>query len=155
MVRLATSSDAAGLTAAEKAANLAALGHIFPPDRYPYPESDVLARWELNLGRDDMITRVEDHDGYLTGFVATAHEWLEHFGVVPDHWGTGLADTLHDAGLADIRARRYDHALLWVLERNDRAQRFYTRRGWTFTDVDGQAEWPPHPREIQMRLSFA
>jgi ribosomal protein S18 acetylase RimI-like enzyme len=91
------------------------------------------------------------HDGRITGFAATAHEWLEHLGVVPERWGTGLADILHDQGLADLRARGYDHALLWVLERNERAQRFYRRRGWTFTEAEGKAEWPPYPREVQMR----
>jgi GNAT superfamily N-acetyltransferase len=154
MIRLARASDAAGLTQAEKRASLAALSHVFPPERYPYPESDVLARWELNLARTDMITRVEDHDEAITGFIATAHEWIEHLGVVPELWGTGLGQALLEYGLADISARGFDHALLWVLDRNERAQRFYVRHGWALTGVTGEAEWPPYPREVQMRCAL-
>jgi GNAT superfamily N-acetyltransferase len=150
--RLATVADAVGLTVAEKAATTAAFVHIFPPDRFPYPEADVLARWVLELGRDDLTAWVDERDGAVTGFVATAHEWLEHLGVVPEFWGTGLADGLHAAGLADIAGRGHDHALLWVLEDNDRARRFYTRRGWRPTGSRQPAGYPPHPPEIQLRL---
>ena len=47
MFRAASRDDLVALRDLERAANLAALGHVFPPERYPFPDDDVLARWAL------------------------------------------------------------------------------------------------------------
>jgi GNAT superfamily N-acetyltransferase len=154
VLRLATPADAVALASAEKAATTAAFVDIFPPDLFPYPEADVLARWQLELGRDDLVTVVDERAGAVTGYAASAYEWLEHLGVVPELWGTGLADDLHDVALGDIAGRGHDHALLWVLEDNARARRFYERRGWRPTGRRSSAEFPPHPPEIQLRRAL-
>ena len=45
MFRPATDGDAVALRDLEKAANLIALAHVFPPETHPYPDAGVLDRW--------------------------------------------------------------------------------------------------------------
>jgi L-amino acid N-acyltransferase YncA len=44
--------------------------------------------------------------------------------------GTGLGRLLHDAAMADLQERHYREAMLWVLETNTLARRFYGLSGW-------------------------
>jgi GNAT superfamily N-acetyltransferase len=46
--------------------------------------------------------------------------------VDPDHVGSGVGKLL----MLDALPHLGDHAVLWVLEGNDRARRFYERGGW-------------------------
>lgn len=48
----------------------------------------------------------------------------------PAAWGKGVGGALMDAALADLRERGFAEAVLWVLEGNERAIRFYERAGW-------------------------
>jgi GNAT superfamily N-acetyltransferase len=50
--------------------------------------------------------------------------------VHPDAWGRGYGDALHAAALDHLRAEGFSAAVLWVLEGNHRARRFYADRGW-------------------------
>jgi GNAT superfamily N-acetyltransferase len=50
--------------------------------------------------------------------------------VHPDAWGRGYGDALHAAALDHLRAEDFSAAVLWVLEGNHRARRFYADRGW-------------------------
>ena len=54
----------------------------------------------------------------------------------PGHWGTGLADRLHDAFLAEARTRGYERGRLKTPFDQARARRFYERNGW---ETDGLA----------------
>jgi ribosomal protein S18 acetylase RimI-like enzyme len=44
--------------------------------------------------------------------------------------GRGVGAALLRTAVHDLRARGFDRAMLWVLETNTRAQRFYERNGW-------------------------
>lgn len=44
--------------------------------------------------------------------------------------GTGIAHLLARAALREMREHGYERAVLWVLEANPRARRFYERSGW-------------------------
>lgn len=44
--------------------------------------------------------------------------------------GRGIGHDLFTYAVADLRARGYLRATLWVLESNARARRFYEREGW-------------------------
>jgi GNAT superfamily N-acetyltransferase len=50
--------------------------------------------------------------------------------VRPPWWGTGLAAGLHEAFVAEARARGYGDARLHTPAAHARARRFYERRGW-------------------------
>lgn len=58
--------------------------------------------------------------------------------VHPDAWGTGAADALMAACLAELRTR-FASAVLWVLRDNPRARRFYERTGWSVDAGPGGA----------------
>jgi GNAT superfamily N-acetyltransferase len=64
---------------------------------------------------------------------ATAYLW--QLFLRPAHWGTGLADRLHQAFLDEARARGYEHGRLRTPLGQVRARRFYERNGWTTDGV--------------------
>lgn len=49
--------------------------------------------------------------------------------VLPDCEGRGFGTMLLDAALAGLAEDGFDRVYLWVLEKNERARRFYERRG--------------------------
>ena len=65
---------------------------------------------------------------------APATVYLWQLFIRPAQWGTGLADRLHAAFLAEARARGYERATLRTPAGQARARRFYERNGW---ETDG------------------
>ena len=57
-----------------------------------------------------------------------AHLW--QLFVLPRWWGRAAAPALHDAALAEMRARGYGRARLFTPAASERARRFYERRSW-------------------------
>jgi GNAT superfamily N-acetyltransferase len=53
---------------------------------------------------------------------------------VDPHASTGAGQQLHDGALAALAGQGSTVVTLWVLISNDRARRFYSRRGW---ELDG------------------
>lgn len=49
------------------------------------------------------------------------------------HWGSGLAQKLHAAGLAGIAERGFTLGRVLVANGHRRAEAFYGRQGWTAT----------------------
>ena len=151
--RPASPEDAVALLALERDASLAALGHVFPPDRYPYPATDVLARWVLVL--DDPEVRVEVVEGAegFDCFVAWDDVSVRHLAVRPDAWGRGLAREALARAVAAIAAGGAERALLWCLADNERARGFYEHLGWRATGRAQEAVWPPHPIELEYAVA--
>lgn len=149
MFRAATDDDLLPLTELERAANLAGLGHVFPPDRFPFPFDDVLARWRLAL--DDPAARVlvrdSSDDTGLLAYVAHDRDTLRHLAVRPDHWGEGLGSTAVAVAVQAMARGGCRTAHLWALEDNHRAGALYTRLGWSPSAEVREASWPPHPLE--------
>ncbi|BAL87772.1 putative GCN5-related N-acetyltransferase [Actinoplanes missouriensis 431] len=50
--------------------------------------------------------------------------------VLPEHWGSGAGRLLMAAGLQRLADAGYREVVLWVLEANERARRFYQAGGW-------------------------
>jgi GNAT superfamily N-acetyltransferase len=50
--------------------------------------------------------------------------------VIPDWWSTGTGRSLMSCAVATLSDAGYQRAVLWVLEANDRARRFYEKAGW-------------------------
>ena len=142
--RRAGVADAEPLTDLERDANLAALAHVFPPERFPFPWAAVRDRWDATLADPGVTVDVVHGREGLLAFVAYDAETLRHLAVHPDHWGTGLARAgLRRASSAGVRR-------LWCLARNERALGVYRRLGWRETGGTRTAEWPPHPTEVEM-----
>lgn len=151
--RRATAADAVALLDLERAASIAALGHVFPPERHPYPADDVLARWHLVLLDPDVVVEVLDG---VTGLrCVVAHDvagTLRQLAVAPDEWGGGLGRLAISRAVAAIRARGRAAPRLWCLVDNHRARRLYEHLGWQPTGSEQPAPWPPHPAEMEYVL---
>jgi ribosomal protein S18 acetylase RimI-like enzyme len=52
--------------------------------------------------------------------------------VLPAHWDQGVGKQLVDRAQEGLSRQGFAEAVLWVLEGNDRAIRFYERNGWVF-----------------------
>jgi GNAT superfamily N-acetyltransferase len=147
-IREASPAAAAELAGIQERASISALAHVFPPQRYPYPWAEVLARWEASL--EDAGTRVlvAEVDRRVVGVAAVAGEWLDALYVVPEYWSSGIGSALHDRALDDLSTRGPMHCHLWVLEENEQARRFYERRGWRQNETTRVVPYPPHPIDV-------
>ena len=144
-IRSSGPAEAETLLTLQRAASLAGLAHIYPPEQYPYPDAAILERWRAFPGR----VVVAEEDGVPVGVAATDACWLHGFYVVPERWGSGIADALHDAALEALEC---DEVKLWVLEENGRARRFYEKRGWVPNGETRVVEYPPHPLDVGYSL---
>lgn len=143
--RRATAHEADGLTRLEREANLASLGHIFPPEEYPYPTEEVRDRWAALLHDDAVIIGLTDDAAGLAAVLAFDQVLLRHLVVRPDRWGTGLARAALNWAVNQAPVSR-----LWCLEENSRALGFYEHLGWSRTGRRQTAEFPPYPVEIEL-----
>ena len=151
MFRDATVDDLTALRDLERSANLAALAHVFPPERFPFPGDDVLARWALVLEEPgcDVIVADGPEGGALVALAAYDDTTLRHLAVHPDRWGRGIASAAIGAALQAMELHGGSEASLWCLEENHRARRLYEHLGWRPTDDRDEAPWPPHPAEMR------
>ena len=115
----------------------------FAPRGWEPPASEADLTHERLLALPAVWCQVGEHDGEMAGhvgFVAAArHAYpdedpeLAHLWglfVRPEHWGTGLAASLHSAALAEASARGFRRFRLFVAAPQGRARRFYEREGW-------------------------
>ncbi|HET9827760.1 MAG TPA: GNAT family N-acetyltransferase [Nocardioidaceae bacterium] len=150
MFRTATPHDAPALRDLEREANLVGLRHVFPPERYPFPDDDVLARWALVLDEPGVDVLVRDSGaGRVDVLAAYDERSLRHLAVHPDLWGSGLATEAITSAERAIAARGAGVAELWCLEENHRARRLYQHLGWEATEDRRLAPRPPYPTEMR------
>jgi GNAT superfamily N-acetyltransferase len=153
-IREARPDEAQSLAVLQELASVAALGHVFPPERYPYPREAIKARWTKALADPAKRALIAVTGDEPAGAAYVSEEWLEGLYVVPEQWGTGLADSLHDRALELVRELGSTRCHLWVLEENVRARRFYERRGWRENGDTRVVEYPPNPLDVGYSLDF-
>lgn len=68
-------------------------------------------------------TRDDDLDPAVVGELAAIY-------ALPEVWGSGVGRRLMAAAVNVLRDAAFGNAILWVLEGNERAQRFYEAGGW-------------------------
>ncbi len=145
--RWATLGDAEELRDLEREANLVGLAHVFPAKEFPFPDEQVLARWRATLAEPGVTVLLTE--GAFTAWDAAGR--LRHLAVHPDRWGAGLARQCVERAVEAIRAAGRTPTL-WVLVANHRARGLYEHLGWEPTGREQQAEWPPYPSELELRL---
>jgi GNAT superfamily N-acetyltransferase len=59
----------------------------------------------------------------------------------PGVQGTGAGHALQEAGLDHLARQGFRHAVLWVIEANEHARRFYTAHGWSPDGGREPFEW--------------
>ena len=142
MIRAATPADLDAIVAVHVAAFRAGNSPHLPPesaDRMTKERS--AAGWTEvleSLPRESVVLVIEEHDG-IVGVVGAgaAREGDANGGelyalyVDPPHWGSGCGAALDAAAREHLTERGFPDAMLWVLEANERACRFYERQGWS------------------------
>ena len=141
-VRRARLEDARAIAQVHAETWREAYEHIFGAERLASVTIDArLAQWAriLATGQSDVFVAAADD---IVGFVSTgdsrdadAEAELFAIYVLPRAWGTGAGSALMRAGIGAMRLRAPGDAVLWVLDDNPRARRFYEREGWT---LDGE-----------------
>jgi len=150
-MRRVGTDDLETLLAIQKEASLAGFAHIYPPEEYPYPDEGVREQTLQTLA-DGAVALIDDAE---EGFALVTEGWLQKLYVRPAAWGTGVAAELHDAALAELRALGGGEAQLWTLEHNDRARRFYERRGWHLNGRTRVVPFPPNPIDVGYSIELA
>ena len=143
-VRRARRDDAHAIAQVHAETWQQAYEHVFGTERLATVSVDARAeQWEriLSAGQTDVFVAEDDDDG-IVGFVSTgdsrdadAEVELYAIYVLPRAWGTEAGTALMRAAVAAMSARATGDAVLWVLEDNPRARRFYEREGWA---LDGE-----------------
>ena len=136
-VRVAVPDDSLAIERARVHGWRTAYRHVFPVDDLDAMPIDA-ERWRsrLHMPPSGWTTFVCEHDGRVVGFASVGPSRdEEEFGelyaiyVEPEEWSTGAGQALLASAEERLTAE-YDAALLWVLEENPRARRFYERAGW-------------------------
>lgn len=156
MFRDAADQDLVALRDLERQATLVGLAHVFPPERYPFPDDAVLARWRLVMDDPEVAVLVVDRPegASLLAYVAHDDSTLRHLAVHPEHWGEGVATAAIEVVVRGMRLRGATGASLWCLRENRRARNLYEHLGWRSTEGSREAAWPPHPVEMRYQRSI-
>jgi GNAT superfamily N-acetyltransferase len=138
VIRPGKPEDADGVARVHVETWQAAYAHALPRDRLA--TLDLAERAELHRHRPP--TFVADLDGEIAGFVSVGASRDEGFDgelyaiyVHPAHWGTGVGRALIAAGEQELAKLGHRDAILWVLDDNPRARRFYELAGWSTDGV--------------------
>jgi len=89
---------------------------------------------------------VAEDGAVLAGFIAYRTDWIDLLYVVPSRQGQGVGSMLLEKALESGEPRH-----LWTFQQNDRARRFYEKRGFEaveFTDGSGNEEKTPDMRYL-------
>jgi ubiquinone/menaquinone biosynthesis C-methylase UbiE/GNAT superfamily N-acetyltransferase len=151
--RTARAHEGDRLAELQREASLAAFGHIFPRDRYPYPDAENRQTWTHTLETDGTEVLVADDDGWIVGVAVVEGPVVRSLFVAPTRWGNGIGRALLDEAIANIQADGYSHATLHVLTANERARTFYERLGWEPTGKTMLSSFPPQPELMEYRLN--
>jgi ribosomal protein S18 acetylase RimI-like enzyme len=147
-VRLATVSDADAIGRVQVETWKTAYAGLLPQETIDaFDVSARQAMWREGLGRAPrpgsatFLALVEDD---VVGFAAVGASHSENGAgelyaiyVDPGHWGRGAGRALIERSEASLRESGFPSALLWVIEGNERAERFYRAAGW---ERDGEKE---------------
>jgi GNAT superfamily N-acetyltransferase len=132
VIRHGTREDAQGVARVHVRTWQAAYAGLLP--------SDGLSRMSVDRAAEQWQAHpplVAEEDGEVVGFASVgasrdedADGELFAIYVEPGRWGTGVGRALIHAAEARPRERGYRDVILWVLEDNPRARRFYEAAEW-------------------------
>ncbi|HVT78178.1 MAG TPA: GNAT family N-acetyltransferase [Acidimicrobiales bacterium] len=113
-------------------------------------DDERVALWTRVLAEDDGVVFVAPADapsGFIYVGASRDDDAPPHVGEVmtlyarPEAWGTGVGRALMAAGLDELRAMGFTEAVLWVLDDNPRARRFYEFAGWRVDGATKHQTW--------------
>jgi ribosomal protein S18 acetylase RimI-like enzyme len=153
-VRAARPDEADTLLAIQREAAVDAFAHVYPPERYPFPDDAIREVWAEALADPEVEVYVAEMEGDAVGAVSVGRGYLSTLYVLPGLQGQGVGSALHDLALERLRAQGVREARLWTLSENDSGRRFYERRGWRLTDETRVVPYPPNPTDVQYAISL-
>jgi len=144
-IRLAVPADAAAVAAVHVASWQGTYRGVFPDDVLDGPDLAVsrLRGWQRLLDEPaprtvDLVA--EDDGGQIVGLLHAAPTRDDDGGpdtaevmmiyASPDAWGTGVGRELMSTALERLRGAGFTDVMLWVLDSNQRARRFYEQAGF-------------------------
>ena len=112
---------------------------------------------ELNEGRPTTAIMFDGDNGVgllsfgFSRYIDIEEDTIELWRIylVPEVWGTGVGQELFNWGIDEIRKLGYKRVILWVLEENLRARRFYEKHGFV---PDGRCIEADHGRKVNELL---
>jgi GNAT superfamily N-acetyltransferase len=157
MLRPGTERDLSAVGSLHYRSRASAYAHILSPTALTYGSPQALGEWWVERWRWERHTHrltVAIDGGAVVGFTYLGPSAdpgvmeLSAIHVDPVYVGSGVGRLLMCDALPHLGAR----AVLWVLEGNERARRFYERGGWTF---DGATRDLPMGGETSHQLRYA
>lgn len=142
MIREATSSDIPNLAKVHVASWQAAYRDILPAEglsALSVERHEVI--WQRNFLDTEWSCLLMEHQSRLVGFVAfgASHDddadasqtgEIHALYLLPEMWGAGHGRALCERALHNLKARGLTEVMVWVLQDNKRATRFYKRMGF-------------------------
>ena len=117
-----------------------AYGDIIPME---WIESRPKDKWGGNITENGRAEIGAFEDGKIVGtasFGASRWEKFRGYGeivtiyLLPEYIGRGVGSALMERCISELKAQGYSSILLWVLEENTRARRFYEKHGFKLTE---------------------
>jgi GNAT superfamily N-acetyltransferase len=142
VVRDARPDDAGAIARVHTRSWQVGYAHAFPAEALAGISVDRRAehwrRWLTQPPVPPVAVLVAEVEGEVCGFASVGRS-REEDGVAelfaiyvdPDQWGAGLGRALISEAERRLRDAGFSEAMLWVLEDNPRARRFYEAAGWT------------------------
>ena len=134
MIRRGAAADAEGVARVQVETWQAAYAHALPSEQL----QALSIEEAVERHRLWPPTFVAERGGEIVGFISVGSSRdpdtdgeLFAIYVHPEHWGTGVGRTLIETGEEELRTLGHEEAILWVLDDNPRARRFYELAGWS------------------------
>jgi RimJ/RimL family protein N-acetyltransferase len=150
-----TAADVPAVLDLQEPGAVRGLARVFPQDTYPFPRDEIAQRWLREINTPGVDCFVVLADTRVVGFAAIQDDEFLHFGIALERWGSGIAQTAHDAVLDVMRSRHVQLAWLRVFADNGRARRFYEKLGWTTTGESSRSSFAPYPELLRYERAIS
>lgn len=74
--------------------------------------------------------------------------------ISPDHWRKGIGRRLAEEAERLLKSRGYENAVLWVLEGNQQARRFYEAMGFSLDGESKNIDWGTPLKAVRYRKAL-
>jgi RimJ/RimL family protein N-acetyltransferase len=149
LLRPMTPADVDAVLDVQEPGAILGLASVFPQDAFPFPRDSVGERWQREIADPTVYCYVVSLGDAVAGFAATKHDEFLHFGIAPEHWGSGLATQAHNAVVDRLARQGFSRGWLTVFTDNRRGRRFYEKLGWEPTGQRTRSSFPPYPELLR------
>jgi len=118
-------------------------GQAFPPEIVAMRKPHTFALRLEDLRADSLVAEL---DGRIVAFATLQNDEIDQFFLAPEVRGSGLAAELLSVAEQALLARGIVEAVVQCTVGNERARRFYARRGWQERGIEDLPIWMPDER---------